>query len=94
MPDTKNSRFVITGRTNHLAEISSIIGQLTALRPMLKWRETRVMNSRGSIAADLAATVRSLYQEELKGGTIPGRDPGPNIAGCKCQPPDYYRRHE
>ncbi|MDB6040571.1 MAG: hypothetical protein JWM99_4412, partial [Verrucomicrobiales bacterium] len=71
LPDTKNSRFVITGRTNHLAEIAAIISQVTAPSTNAEPRETRVYELKSSTAVELAATVRALYQEELKGGAIP-----------------------
>ena len=68
--DTRNARFIVTGRSNHIAEIESIIEKLRGTNPATADRATRVFDLTTATAADLAATVRILYQEQSK--TRPG----------------------
>jgi type II secretory pathway component GspD/PulD (secretin) len=63
MPDSKNARLVVTGRTNHLAEIASILQQLTAPSTNNEVRETRVYDLNTSTAGELSTTVNMLYRE-------------------------------
>jgi len=64
--DTKTGRLIVTGRTNHLAEIEKIFAQLSAPATNAEPRETRVYELESTTAAELATTVKSLYQEQLK----------------------------
>jgi type II secretory pathway component GspD/PulD (secretin) len=70
IPDQKNGRFIVTGRTNHIAEIEGILAQLRAGQAGPETRETRVYELTTATASDLSATVRTLYQEQAK--TRPG----------------------
>ena len=68
--DEKNGRFIVTGRTNHIAEIEGILAQLRSGQSGSEARETRVYELTTATATDLSATVRALYQEQAK--TRPG----------------------
>jgi type II secretory pathway component GspD/PulD (secretin) len=70
IPDEKNARFIVTARSNHIAEIEDILTQLRAGKADAGPRETRVFDLATANAADLSATVRTLYQEQAK--TRPG----------------------
>ena len=65
-PDTRNARFIVTARTNHIAEIEAIIAQLRAGTTNQAPRETRIYDLTTANAMELAHTVRSLYQEQAK----------------------------
>jgi type II secretion system protein D len=71
LPDSTGGRMIVTARTNHLAQIETILTQLrentNALAPD---HETRIFNLASSTATELAVTVNALYSEELK------RNPG------------------
>ena len=64
--DAKNARFIVTGRTNHIAEIESILRQLRTGSTDLSVRDTRIFELTSASAAELSATVRTLYQEQAK----------------------------
>ncbi len=70
IPDLKNARLIVTGRTNHLAEIEGILTQLRAGQTTGEVRDTRVYELTTATASELSATVRTLYQEQAK--TRPG----------------------
>ncbi len=86
MPDTKNGRFIITARTNHIAAIEDIVKKVQGDRAATaELRETRVYDLTAATAVELAATVRSLYLEQAKARpgstaseTIIQPDPGAN----------------
>ncbi len=63
--DPKNARFIVSGRTNQLSEIAAIIDQLRA-QSAAAARETRIFELTTATAAELSATVRTLYQEQAK----------------------------
>ena len=65
IPDPKNARFIVSGRTNQLSEIAAIIDQLRA-QSAAAARETRIFELTTATAAELSATVRTLYQEQAK----------------------------
>jgi type II secretion system protein D len=64
--DTRNARFVVTARTNHIAEIENIIAQLRSGTSDQVPRETRIYDLTTATAAELSETVRSLYREQAK----------------------------
>ncbi|MFM8359295.1 MAG: secretin N-terminal domain-containing protein, partial [Verrucomicrobiota bacterium] len=64
--DARQARFIVTGRTNHLAEIESILAQLRGTNPATEPRDTRVIDLTSANAVELAATVRTLYQEQAR----------------------------
>ena len=64
--DEKNGRFIVTARTNHLAEIEDILTQLRAGHGGPENRDTRVYELTNATAMELSATVRTLYQEQAK----------------------------
>ena len=64
--DDRNSRFIVTARTNHIAEIESIVTQLRAGTTDQAARETRIYDLTTATANELASTVKSLYQEQAK----------------------------
>ena len=66
MPDEKNGRFIVTARTNHIAEIEGILAQLRAGQLGPEAHDTRVYELTTATASDLSATVRTLYQEQAK----------------------------
>ncbi len=66
VPDTRNARLIITGRTNHLAEIDSILTQLRGNNAAAQPRETVILDLSTANAAELATTVRTLYQEQAR----------------------------
>src|SRR5688572_4688798 len=67
LPDATAGRMIVTARTNHLAQIETLLTQLrentNALAPD---HETRIFNLTSSTATELAVTVNALYSEELK----------------------------
>lgn len=64
--DSRNARFIVTARTNHIAEIEAIIGQLRAGTSETAARETRIYDLTTATAMELSDTVRSLYREQAK----------------------------
>ncbi len=69
--DSKSGRLIVTGRTNHLAEIEKIYARLSAPTTNAEPRETRVYDLATTMAEELAASVKSIYQEELKTRAVP-----------------------
>lgn len=61
----------VTARTNHLAEIETLLGVIQAPTATPEPRETRVLNLAERQATELAGTVRSLYEDSLKTKPIP-----------------------
>lgn len=70
--DPKNGRFIVTGRTNHLAEITAIIDQLRTSE-LGQPRDTRIYDLSTANAAELSSTVRSLYLDQAR--TRPAAQP-------------------
>ncbi len=66
MPDSKNGRIIVTGRSEHLAAIEGILAKLNASNSSVPAPETRVFDLASSSAAELVVTVKALYQEQLK----------------------------
>lgn len=64
--DPKNARFIVTGRTNHIAEIESILERLRSREGLSQVRDTSVFDLTTANAVELTATVRTLYQEQAK----------------------------
>lgn len=64
--DAKNARFIVTARTNHIAEIESIIAQLRSGDAAFQPRDTRVIDLATANAVELTTTVRTLYTEQAK----------------------------
>jgi len=64
--DAKNARFILTGRTNQLREIESIIGTLRGGAPESVTRDTRIIDLTSANAVELVPTLRTLYQEQVK----------------------------
>ncbi|MFM7817954.1 MAG: secretin N-terminal domain-containing protein, partial [Verrucomicrobiota bacterium] len=64
--DAKNARFILTGRTNQLREIESIIGKLRGSAPESVTRDTRIIDLTSANAVELVPTLRTLYQEQVK----------------------------
>ena len=64
--DPKNARFIVTGRTNHLDEIESIVTQLRGTAADQTPRDTKIFDLTSANAVELAGTVRTLYQEQVK----------------------------
>ena len=73
-PDAPNGRILVTARTNHLAEIESLLGLIQGPSAAPAPRETRVLNLAERKAEEMADTVRSLYQESLKASPVPPAD--------------------
>ncbi len=63
--DPKNARFIVTAKTNHIAEIEAIVAQLRAGITNAP-RDTRIFDLTTASAVELAATLRSLYLEQAK----------------------------
>ena len=69
--DAPNGRILVTARTNHLAEIETLLGVIQAPTSTPAPRETRVLNLAERQATELAGTVRSLYEDSLKAKPVP-----------------------
>ncbi len=63
--DPKNARFIVSARTNQLAEIASIIEQLRG-QSTAGARETRIIELTTATASELSGTLRTLYTEQAK----------------------------
>ena len=72
MMDAKNGRFIVTGLTNHLAEIESIVSELRTTE-LSAPRDTRIYELSTANAAELSVTVKSLYLDQAK--TRPASQP-------------------
>ncbi|MEN9546312.1 MAG: putative type secretion system protein precursor, partial [Verrucomicrobiota bacterium] len=70
-PDAPNGRILVTARTNHLAEIESLLGVIQSPTATPSPRETRVLNLAERKATEMAGTLRSLYEESLKSKPVP-----------------------
>jgi len=70
-PDAPNGRILVTARTNHIAEIESLLSVIQAPTATPAARETRVLNLAERQATELAGTLRSLYEETLKAKPVP-----------------------
>jgi type II secretory pathway component GspD/PulD (secretin) len=66
IPDSKNARFIVTARTNHIAEIEAILAQLRSNDTAFQQRDTRVFDLTTANAVELSTTVRTLYTEQAK----------------------------
>ena len=64
--DPKNARFIVTGRSNHIAEIEGILAQLRGRDSQFEARETRIFDLATASAVELSGTVRTLYLEQAK----------------------------
>ena len=64
--DTKNARFIVTARTNHITEIEEILAQLRSRDTAFQPRDTLVFDLTSANAVELATTVRTLYTEQAK----------------------------
>jgi type II secretory pathway component GspD/PulD (secretin) len=64
--DTRNARLIVTARSNHIAEIETILTQLQGGKTQADPRETRIYDLTSANASDLSTTVRTLYQEQAK----------------------------
>lgn len=68
--DLKNARLIVTARTNHIAEIESVLAQLRGGQAMPDARDTRIFDLTTASASELSTTVKTLYMEQAK--TRPG----------------------
>ena len=66
LPDPQNARFIVTGRSNHIAEIEGILAQLRGRDSQFAARETRIFDLTTASAVELSGTVRTLYLEQAK----------------------------
>src|SRR5688572_10426203 len=66
VPDTKNGRLIVTGRPEHIQEIGTILASMTSAGTNATPAETRVYDLTSSSAGELATTVKTLYQEQIK----------------------------
>ncbi len=65
LPDTRNGRVIVTGRTNHLTEIEAIIAQVRGPAAN-EVRETRFFDLTSGDAIGVAATLKQLYAEQAR----------------------------
>ena len=66
LSDEKNGRLVVTGKPEHLKEIESILGKIASPLTNTVGRETRVYELNSTSATELSATVKTIYEEQLK----------------------------
>jgi len=71
LPDAKNSRFIVTARTNHIAEIQNILAKLQDGAAAPEPRDTRVYDLTTASALELSTTVKTLYQEQVRSRATP-----------------------
>ena len=64
--DARTGRLMVTGKPDHIKQIETILNQLNSGKPRADGRETRIIDLTTANAAELANTVRTLYQEEAK----------------------------
>lgn len=64
--DARGGRLIVTGRPDHLKQIEAILQQIGTGKAKPEARETRILDLSTASAVELAATVRSLYQEQAK----------------------------
>src|ERR1044071_8858875 len=68
LPDPKNARFVVTGRTNHLVEIEKIVAQLRAGKTAPEPRETQSFEiGDGTELSRVLPLVQQLYTDKWRG---------------------------
>ena len=72
--DAPNGRILMTGLDSHLTAIESLLEFVKNPVAAPGQRETRILNLETARAADLAATVLSLYQEQIQSEAIPPVD--------------------
>jgi type II secretory pathway component GspD/PulD (secretin) len=63
--DTKNARFIVTARTNHLAMIEDLVKELRTT-DLAQPRDTRIFELTAANAVEFSTTVRSLYLDNAK----------------------------
>ncbi len=68
--DDQTQRLIVTATDSQLAVIKEILGQLQTARDV-QGRDTRVYDLTAASAPDLAQTVRTLYEQQLKGRSAP-----------------------
>ncbi|HYE30915.1 MAG TPA: secretin N-terminal domain-containing protein [Methylomirabilota bacterium] len=68
--DARNSRLIVTGRTNHVAAIARLVEQVSS-STNTEPRETRIYELKNSVAADLSTTLRAMYLEEARLRSVP-----------------------
>src|SRR5688572_23661085 len=66
VPDAKSGRLIVTGRPDHIEEIGTILASMTRAGTNNAPADTKVFDLVSSSAAELAATVKTLYQEQIK----------------------------
>ncbi len=66
LPDERAGRIIVTARPAHLAQIEAIIAKLITGKVEPRQRETRVYNLNSTTADELLASVRPIYQNEIK----------------------------
>ena len=71
LQDPKSGRLIVTARPAHLKAIEGILGTVSINPTNNVPRDTRIYDLTAAQAAELAATVRSLYQEQVKGRSVP-----------------------
>ena len=69
--DAPNGRLLVTGLPAHIDEIESILALVRNPAANTAGRDTQVFNLGTAQAPELAATLRSLYQEQLKAQPVP-----------------------
>ena len=70
LADLKNARMIVTARTNHIAEIESVLAQLRGGQAKVDIRDTKIFDLTTASASELSITVKTLYMEQAK--TRPG----------------------
>jgi len=65
LPDTRYGRVIVTGRTNHLAEIEAILAQVRGPAAN-EVRETKFFELPSGDALAVAATLKTLYTEQAR----------------------------
>jgi type II secretion system protein D len=76
VPDTKNGRLIVSGRPDHVQEIGAILTSMIAASTNATPADTRVYDLTSSSAIELATTVKTLYQEQIKTrASIPAAQP-------------------
>jgi type II secretion system protein D len=72
LADPENRRLIVSGRADHIKEIEAILETVRGTERAMIPRETRVYDITASDADELADTVRTLYDKQLKSrGTRP-----------------------
>src|SRR6185503_3280121 len=71
LPDAQNGRLIVTGKPEHIRHIETIFAQVSSPATNNLPRETRVYELNTTSAGELATTVKTLYDEQLKARAIP-----------------------